>query len=160
VTVEEEHTMRRNTNLAWPALAALLALAALGCGNNATRESTEPTTTAVTPAATPVSVVAVDLGRNVDAEKLVVERVDVFKPSDTIYASVRTTGTAPSTRIGVKWTYEDGQVVDQSEQTIAPQGTAATEFHIAKPDGFPAGNYKVEVFVDGNPVQSRDFKVS
>jgi uncharacterized protein YfaS (alpha-2-macroglobulin family) len=104
-------------------------------------------------------VVAVDLGRNIDAEKKVTERVDEFKPSDTIYASVVTNGAAPNARIGVKWTYEDGQVVDQAEQVIAPDGAATTEFHITKPDGLPAGNYKVEVFVDGSSVQTKDFKV-
>jgi hypothetical protein len=69
-----------------------------------------------------------------------------------------TSGSAPNARIGVKWTYEDGQVVDESEQVIAPQGSAATEFHITKPDGLPAGNYKVEVSVDGALLSRRTSK--
>jgi hypothetical protein len=144
-----------------PALGLLLVVAP-GCSKKTESTSTTSTTTTTSEPgmATPVSVVAVDLGRNVDAEKKVVERVDVFKPSDTIYASVVTSGSAPNARIGVKWTYEDGQVVDESEQVIAPQGSAATEFHITKPDGLPAGNYKVEVSVDGAPAQSKDFKVA
>ena len=39
--------------------------------------------------------------------------------------------------------------MDESEQTIAPTGSAATEFHISKPDGWPAGKYKLEVLLNG-----------
>jgi hypothetical protein len=156
--------MSRMTRWWLPALALLL-VAAPGCtkktettSTTSTNTTTEPGTT--TQGGTTVSVVAVDLGRNVDAEKKVTEHVDTFKPNDTIYASVLTNGSAPNARIGVKWMYQDGQVVDQSEQIIAPNGSAATEFHITKPDGLPAGDYKVEVSVDGSSVQTKDFKVT
>ena len=32
-----------------------------------------------------------------------------------------------------------GQVVDETTQTIVPTGNDATEFHVAKPGGLPAG---------------------
>ncbi len=35
-----------------------------------------------------------------------------------------------------------------------------TEFHIAKPSGWPAGDYKVVVTVDGQPSQTQTFTVS
>jgi hypothetical protein len=34
-----------------------------------------------------------------------------------------------------------------------------TTFHISKPDGWPAGSYKVEISLDGTVVDSRDFTV-
>jgi len=138
------------------ALGVLLATGTISC----TKKTETASSTTVPPGSTPVSVVAVDLGRNIDVDKQVTERVDVFKPNDTIYASIRTSGASPNAKLGVKWTYQDGQVVDQSEQIIAPEGTASTEFHITKPDGLPAGDYKVEVYVDCSPVQSKDFKVT
>lgn len=164
--MEGEPAMFRLSKPWLPIIGLLLVLTMMSCGQKTESTSstaTEPTSTmseAPPPGGSPVSVVAVDLGRSVDAEKLVVERVDVFKPNDTIYASIRTSGTAPNTRVGVKWTYQDGQVVDESEQTITPNGSTNTEFHITKPDGLPAGNYRVEVFVDGSPVQTKDFKVT
>jgi hypothetical protein len=106
-----------------------------------------------------VSVTAVDLGRSVGGDKRVTEKATDFKPNDVIYASVLTSGSASSAVVRAKWTYEDGQVVNESEQTIAPTGDSATEFHISKPNGWPVGKYKLEVFLDGNPVQSRDFEV-
>jgi hypothetical protein len=53
-------------------------------------------------------------------------------------------------------------VVDESTQNIAPTGSAATvtEFHLSKPDGWPAGGYKVEVLLNGTSAGTRDFKVT
>ncbi len=49
--------------------------------------------------------------------------------------------------------------MDESTRTIAPNGRAVTEFHIAKPDGWPLGNYQVEVFLDGKSVETKKFEV-
>jgi hypothetical protein len=115
-------------------------------------------TSSTTPAAA-VSITDVDLGRSVGSDNRVIDKVDTFAPKDVIYATVITKGASPSSVIKATWTFEDGQVVDTSERTIAPNGEEATEFHIAKPDGFPAGKYKVEVYLDGNQVHSKSFEV-
>src|SRR5882762_7570271 len=147
--------MARSTRWCLSALCLLLLLSSMSCSSRTEQASSTSTSTPSTSArTTPVSVVAVDLGRSIDVDKLVTERVEVFKPKDTIYASIRTNGASPNAKLGVKWIYQDGQVVDQSEQVIAPEGT--TEFHITKPDGLPAGNYKVEILVDGSSVQTKD----
>src|SRR3546814_14271558 len=84
-----------------------------------------------------------------------------FAPSDTIYASVATSTSDPAASVpgtlSAKWTFEDGQVVNEESKSVNLTGAGNTEFHIAKPDGFPAGNYKVEISLDGNVVQSKDF---
>lgn len=146
-----------------PALGLLLAVGVISCGQQKAQDTTTSTETTMPPSssAAPVQVLAVDLGRGVGSDKQVVEKVEIFKPNDTVYASVHTSGGGPDAKLGVRWTFQDGQVVDQSEQAIAAgEGSAATEFHISKPDGLPAGNYKVEVLVDGSPVQTREFRVT
>ena len=40
-----------------------------------------------------------------------------------------------------------------------PPAAATTAFMISKPSGFPAGNYKVDISLNGNPVASKDFSV-
>ncbi|HEX6107139.1 MAG TPA: hypothetical protein VFZ26_16250 [Gemmatimonadales bacterium] len=110
-------------------------------------------------AAPAFTVSAVELGSRVGPDKRVTAATTSFTPRDTIYVSVATEGSAPSTTLSARWTYEDGQVVQADSQTIAPTGPATTEFHIAKPSGWPAGKYKVEVAVDGRPVETRDFEV-
>ena len=57
-----------------------------------------------------------------------------------------------------RWTFQ-GQVVNESEQPIAPTGPAHTEFHISKPDGWPKGKYKVEITLNGTSVGSKDFEI-
>ena len=111
------------------------------------------------PAAAPVTVTTLELGKQIGADKRVTQPVTSFAPNDTIYVTVLTTGSAPSATLTAKWTYQDGQVVKESSQTIAPTGTAATEFHISKPDGWPAGNYKVEVSLNGRATSTKEFEV-
>lgn len=111
------------------------------------------------PAAAEFKVSDIVLGRGLGADKRVADATTTFKPKDTIYVSVATEGAAPSKTITAKWTYEDGQVVEEGTESIAPTGPAVTEFHIAKPSGWPAGKYKVEIAVDGAPAGSKDFEV-
>ena len=116
--------------------------------------------TAENPAATTeVSVTGVDLGRSIGGDKRVTERADQFGPNDVIYASVLTSGTSPSAILKARWTYEDGQLVDEAEQAIAPAGVTASEFHVSKPDGWPVGKYRVEVYLNGTPAMSKEFQV-
>jgi hypothetical protein len=110
-----------------------------------------------------VKVTDIDVGRSITADKTIAEKTDSFGPVDTFYASVKTDGSGPSATLTARWTYEDGQVVDESRQDIAPTGSATvtvTEFHVSKPDGWPAGGYKVEVLLNGASAGARDFKVS
>jgi hypothetical protein len=108
-----------------------------------------------------VKVTDIAVGRSLAADKTIAEKTETFRPADTFYVSVKTDGSGPSATLTARWTYEDGQVVDESRQNIAPTGSAAvTEFHLSKPDGWPAGGYKVEVLLDGTSAGTRDFMVT
>ena len=108
-----------------------------------------------------VKVTHIEVGRSVTADKTIAEKADSFRPADTFYLSVKTDGSGPSVTLTARWTYQDGQLVDESTQNVAPTGGAvATEFHLAKPDGWPTGGYKVEVLLNGGSVGTREFKVS
>ena len=102
----------------------------------------------------------VDLGNAIGPDKKVAAPSSTFKPNDTIYASVLSEGVAPNAALAVRWTYEDGQVVNEATQSIAPTGPTVTEFHIAKPDGWPAGKYQVQVSANGAPVDTLQFTVT
>ena len=133
----------------------LLALAAVSsCSSKPAPPPSAPAGTAG------VKVTDISLGRGLGADKTIADKTESFKPADTIYVSIKTEGTAPSATLGARWTFQDGQVVDESKQTIAPTGDAFTEFHISKPNGWPAGKYKVEVMLDGASAGSKDFEVS
>jgi hypothetical protein len=106
-----------------------------------------------------VRVTDVNLGRTLNADKTVGDSTSSFRPVDTIYASVVTEGSSSSAALKARWTYQDGQLVDESVRTIAPTGKSTTEFHVSKPDGWPTGKYKVEVSLDGAPASTKDFEV-
>ena len=116
----------------------------------------------VTPPAAPapaVTLTSVTLGNAVDPSNAVTAPSETFASTDTIYASVATNGSSASTPITAKWMYQDGQMVNESTQTIAPTGPAVTAFHIAKPDGWPLGQYSVEISMDGAVVDTKKFSV-
>src|SRR5689334_9694488 len=74
----------------------------------------------------------IDIGRSLNADKTINGNTESFKPGDTIYASIVTESTTAPATLKARWTYQDGQVVNESSQTIAPAGDARTEFHISK----------------------------
>jgi len=117
-------------------------------------------TPAETPAVVAFKVVSIDLGKAIGADKKVTDPATTFAPKDTIYAVVSTEGAAPSAKLTAKWTFGDkGQSVKDEDQTIAPTGPAATEFHISKPSGWPVGHYKVEILADGTSAGTKEFDV-
>ena len=137
-------------------------LSPAGCKKNAPppAETGNADTAPAAPApAEAFAVSEVTLGKAIGADKKVATPSTTFAPRDTIYASVATTGSAPSKTLTAKWTFQDGQTVKEQSDTIAPTGPAATEFHLAKRSPWPVGKYKVEIAVDGAPATTKEFEV-
>ena len=63
------------------------------------------------------------------------EETRSLAPADTVYVSVITEGSAPRATLTARWTYGDGQFVDESTQTITPRDL----------DGVSAGTKDFEV---------------
>jgi hypothetical protein len=105
-----------------------------------------------------IAVADVALGKHIGADKQVTDATSDFARKDSIFASVHTTGDRPA-KITARWTFQDGQVVDEHSESIAPKGDAYTEFHIAKSSGWPVGKYTLHVLLDGNESQTKDFTV-
>lgn len=153
-------------------IAAIASVAIVGCKKKeeappVAAPAPTPVETAPPPAPAPTaSVTAVDLGSAVGPDLKVTTATATFKPKDTIYASITTATSDPAAsvpgKLGVQWTYNDASgptSVNQESKDVAFTGAGTNEFHIAKPDGFPVGKYKVDVSLDGNVVQSKEFEV-
>ena len=106
-----------------------------------------------------LSVINIDLGRQVDAENKIPDDTDTFAPSDTIYASVQTSGTAEegSSVVG-RWTFPDGSIVNQNANEAATSADRLV-FFIAKPGGLPTGNYTFQILVNDREVRSKAARV-
>jgi hypothetical protein len=107
-----------------------------------------------------VSVTNVDLGRSLKPDLKIDDNTTTFHPADVIYASVETKGSGPVT-LGSRWTFQDGQVVNESARTISPTGDepTRTEFHISKPGGWPVGKYHLVITLNGTTADQKDFEV-
>jgi hypothetical protein len=139
------------------AVLCLVPVLLFACGRSET-ETTAPTPpVAATPP--PFKVSGLVLGNAIDADKRVTSPTTTFATGDTIYATVVSDGASPSVTLSARFTFEDGQVVNETTQEIAPTGPATSEFHISNPDGWPVGKYKVEVTANGAPAGSADFEV-
>jgi hypothetical protein len=138
--------------------AALLVITALACGRSETSAPASPPAVSA-PAPAAQSVRGIELGTALGADGRVTAPASSFAPGDTIYVSVLTEGQPAGATLSARWTYEDGQVVSEGRETLASPGRAATEFHIAKPDGWPAGRYRVEIALNGEPAVAHDFEV-
>lgn len=162
------------------ALAALVALGACGRKGDDTAATAGATTGTVggdvapgaaTPAPAPaapapgapttaLAVGDVKLGRSINADNTVKDGTDDFKPNDTIYAVVETDGPANGQSLVARWTYQDGQVVEETTQPVNSAGEKArTVFRITKPSGWPKGDYKVAILLNGQELKSEDFSV-
>lgn len=144
---------------------AVLILALNACGKKEEPRPVPAPTTAPAPVPSPasagVTVNSITLGNAIGADKKVTRAADSFGAKDTIHASVDTSGAGTAT-LKAKWTYrKNGQesVVKEDTQTIEPTGPATSEFHVSKPDGWPAGDYQVEIFVAGKPAGTKTFTV-
>ena len=140
--------------------ASILALTLAAVLSTACAKSgADPGATGTSGTSAGVRVSQVDMGRSLNADKTVND-TNSFKPGDTIYASILTEGTAAAATLKARWTYQGGQLVDESSQAIAPTGEARTEFHISKPGGWPTGKYTLQVFLNGSSATTKDFEVT
>jgi hypothetical protein len=151
--------MIRSRRIVWAAGLGLAVAGMASCKKKEPPPPPEAAAPAPAPAPPAFAVQGIELGKSIDADKKVTAPATTFGRRDTIYASVATEGAAPSKAISAKWTFQDGQVVKEQSESIAPTGPAATEFHISKKGPWPVGKYKVEVSVDGAAAGSKDFEI-
>ena len=116
--------------------AALLAVALAACGP-----------------AEPLNVTGIQTGRSLNSDNSVASHVTSFRPTDTMYVSVLTEGRGAGT-IVVRWTLNGRQVHEVSKR-VSYTDQAATDFRFQTADGFPLGEYGIDVLVDGQSVGMR-----
>lgn len=105
----------------------------------------------------PLQLETIQTGKSLNSDNSVGTLATRFRPDDTLFVSVLTKGPGAG-KIGVKWTYS-GRLVSEDSRDVSYRDSAATEFHIKNSGGFPAGDFAVEVLIDGKSVAIRPLKV-
>src|SRR5262245_53272266 len=105
----------------------------------------------------PLQVEKVQLGRTLNPDNSVATHTSVFKPADTVYVAALS-GEKGYGTFKVRWMYQD-RLVDEATKEVSYRGRSATEFHLQSAMGFPAGDYSVEMFLNGQSVGKRAYRV-
>ena len=105
----------------------------------------------------PLKVSTIQIGRSENSDGSVGNHTTRFRPDDTMHAAIITAGRG-SGRITVKWTYM-GRPVSEESKDVSFFESGSTAFHINLPGGFPPGDYRLEVLVDGTSVGERTMRV-
>lgn len=111
---------------------------------------------------TPVDarVVDVHLSKQGDAEKGTIGMPTTsFAPTDTVYAEVETNGTAGSYSLYAKWLAPDGAVLADYGMRINEAGPKRTVISLSKPDGWAAGQGRIELAINGKTERTVTFDV-
>jgi hypothetical protein len=145
------------------AIAIAIALALVACNRDDDTAVVQPPVSAPSAPGSPpaAKITAIELGSAISPDGRVAPGAakTTFAPTDTIYATVLTDKPPAGAELSARWTFEDGQLVSEGREQLTSSDRNAAEFHISKPDGWPAGRYKVEIALNGQPAGTREFEV-
>jgi hypothetical protein len=111
-----------------------------------------PAPAPVEPAPAPVSATSVTVGNTAAADKSVAA-VSTFGVKDKIIVSVKTDAATPANAaIDAKLTFQDGQVAGQKTANVVAADAGTTNVEFTNTNPWPAGKYKVDVTLNGQPV--------
>ena len=151
--------MPRTVLKGWRVGVAAVVASACGRQDAARQEGTESATaaevTATRAAADAPGVAGVMIGRRLGGGSRIVEPTFEFAPTDTVFVSVSARGTGTLT---AAWRAPDGRVLRQASAPVAGSGEN-TAFSLDAPKGLKPGTYKVIVFLGGDSVDTKAFRV-
>ena len=105
----------------------------------------------------PFRVAAIQLGSSLNADKTVARHTTSFTPDQTIHVAVITAGIGSGT-ISAKW-WLANRLVSERETKVSSRDETVAEFSLKSTGPFPIGDYRVEIFLDGQLVETRPFRV-
>lgn len=140
-------------------IALIAAVALIGCGK---KEEPKPAQQAAqTPPPPPSPAIAdVVLAKGFDAAWNAVNPTTTFKPSERINALVKTVDAVPGNKVAATWWYvKTNQVIKSDTIALVEAGANNTQFFIERAKGWPAGDYRVDVTLNGGTPRQATFSV-
>lgn len=108
---------------------------------------------------TPVALDAVEIGRALDADKTIRDEATSFQPRDTVYASIKISGSANSGLVRALWTDPQGQTVQDDTRIVTPSRNDLVTFQVAPPSGWTSGTNRLDVYLDDRLAATKTFTV-
>lgn len=128
-----------------------------GCSKK--EEPTTTNTTTINTTETP-AVAALTMASKVDGGNNPTNSTTTFSKTDTIWAVADLTGTAVGTPVEAHWFHTtSNQQINANTVTTTSAGEHRLPFFISKPDGWPTGDYRVDILINGSVMKSSTFQV-
>jgi hypothetical protein len=104
-------------------------------------------------------VAALLLGNALGADQVVRADATEFAAGDALHASVLSTGAHPGLTLSARWLAPDGAIIADTAQAIAPSEPTATTFTLKNPDGWPPGDYTLQLRANNTLLETRAFAI-
>ncbi len=109
----------------------------------------------------PPSVDGVTLTTAVDSGFKATSPTTTFKPTDKFFASVQVSNIVVGTKVDSRWYFGADEVTGgRTSITSDKTGSGYYSFSLSSASGFPVGDWKVEIYLDGKLVNTTTFKVA
>jgi len=105
----------------------------------------------------PLTIETIQTGKSLNTDDSIGAISTRFGPNETMYVSVLTQARG-SGAITVRWLIR-GTLLHEETKDVSYTESAATAFRFQAADAFPAGDFTIEVLVDGEPVGTRTVRV-
>ena len=106
----------------------------------------------------PLTVTTIQTGKSLNSDNSIASHTTRFAPKDSIYVSVLT-GARGSGMIVARLRFAGGGVINEQTKDVSYNDQAATDFRFQAADGFPPGEYTIEVLLDGKAIDTRNVRV-
>ena len=108
---------------------------------------------------TPVELDGVEIGRALNSDRTIKDRATSFKSHETVYASIRVSGTANSGVVRALWTNARGEKIQDDTRLVTPSNNDVVVVQVAPPQGWAAGRYRLDVYLDDKLADSETFSI-
>jgi hypothetical protein len=127
----------------------------------AEKKRVEDSIKAATPPPPPPAMVAsVATAKGFDGSQNAVNPTSDFKPTETIFAVVKSENIVTGNQLAAKWIYaKENKVIRTDSLSLARAGSNTSSFNLKPNKPLPVGDYKVEVMLNGKTEKTADFKV-
>lgn len=131
-----------------------------GCGKKEEPKPAVPEAVQTPPPPPAPSIADVVFAQGFDAAWNPVNPTSTFKPAERINALVKTANAVPGSKVVATWWYvRTNQVVKSDTIALVQAGANNTQFYIERAKGWPTGQYRLDVTLNGGAPRSSTFSV-
>lgn len=108
---------------------------------------------------TALDITSVALGNAAGPDSTIAMPTHTFAADDDIVVAIDTDGAASNAEVAARLVYQDGQLAGEQSETISTTGADTTLVTFNNAGAWPAGDYTVEVWINGTRAETAELSV-